>query len=168
MTDDKKLDAIIQFYEKKMQDDYFCKQVLAAMDKLIRSALTWGHDFTKLPIAGIYDNIVCGNIKTATLITLDLVQRGDFTPAQHAAKVLCLLMDKYTPAPVGVPEENQYGDDSLFWKHAKVDTVNDRRATLNRKIRLGQLIMYTTIDKDWTDYGSTIDGLYNYIINEQR
>lgn len=158
-----KLDAIIKFYDGKMPLYPYVDKVCGYAENLIRCALTTDYDFSRLPVAGVYDNIVCGDIDTATRLTLDLTARGDARPAKYAARAIMLIKENEKTVPAGVANDERYGEDSLFWKHARIDILNDRGATLRRKITLGRLIMYTTINKDWFESGATLDGLYNHI-----
>lgn len=162
-TDKQKMDAIIKFYDGKMPLYPYADKVCEYAEKLIRCALTTDYDFSRLPVAGTYDNIVCGDIDTAMRLTLDLTARGDARPAKYAARAIMLIKENEKTVPAGVSNEERYGENSLFWKHARTDILNDRGATLRRKITLGRLIMYTSINKDWFENGATLDGLYNHI-----
>lgn len=162
-TEKQKLDAIIKFYDGKMPLYPYAYKVCEYAEKVLRCALTTDYDFSRLPVAGTYDNIVCGDVDTAMRLTLDLTARGDARPAKYAARAIMLIKEDEKTVPAGVGDEERFGENSLFWKHARIDILNDRGATLKRKITLGRLLMYTTINKDWFDHGATLDGLYNYI-----
>lgn len=162
-TDKQKLDAIIKLYDGQMPVYSYADKVCEYAEKLIRCALTTDYDFSRLPVAGTYDNIVCGDIDTAMRLTLDLTARGDARPAKYAARAIMLIKENEKTVPAGVANEERYGENSLFWKHARIDIRLDRGATLRRKITLGRLIMYTSINKDWFENGATLDGLYNHI-----
>lgn len=165
LTDEKKLDIIIEHYNKMLpREDGMYERFYTALEKVARASLTNDYDFTKLPIAGAYDNIVCGKLDLATRMLADIVARKDYTPAHHIGRALSLILDGFVKRP---NVTQGMGDDSLFWKYARIDVRNDRGATLRRKLALGRLMMFTDINKDWYDSDATLDGLYNYITTEQ-
>lgn len=163
MTDEKKLDAILDHYWTEIPVDYIYLRFYDALEKLIRSALVADHRDTRrkmiaLPAAGVYDNVVCGKIDTALRGLVAETARG--TDVRLAAKVLEFI----TEGQVRRPNVTQgYGDDSFYWKFARPDIVCDRGETLRRKIILGRILMFTDINKDWYDNGTSIDGLYDAI-----
>lgn len=159
MTDEKKLDAILEHYRPRIPADCLHLRFYDALEKLIRSALVSNaHDFKRLPIAGVYDNVVCGKIETALRGLVSETARG--TDMRLAAKVLEFI----TEGQVRRPNVTQgFGDDSFYWKFARPDIAKDRGETLRRKIALGRILMFTDINKDWYDNGTSIDGLYDAI-----
>lgn len=159
MTDEKKLDAILDHYWTEIPVDSLHLRFYDALEKLIRSALVRDtHDFKRLPIAGMYDNVICGKIDVALRGLVSETARG--TDMRLAAKALEFV----TEGQVRRPNVTQgYGDDSFYWKFARPDIVHDRGETLRRKIILGRILMFTDINKDWYDNGASIDGLYDAI-----
>lgn len=159
MTDEKKLDAILNRYSTEIPVDSLHLSFYEALEKLIRSALVSNtYDFKRLPIAGMYDNVVCGKIETALRGLVSETARG--TDMRLAAKALEFI----TEGQVRRPNVTQgFGDDSFYWKFARPDIVHDRGRALRRKIVLGRILMFTDINKDWYDNGASLDGLYDAI-----
>ena len=159
MTDEKKLDAILDHYSTEIPVDSLHLSFYDALEKLIRSALVSNtYEFKRLPIAGMYDNVVCGKIDIALRGLVLETARG--TDMRLAAKVLEFV----TEGQVRRPNVTQgFGDDSFYWKFARPDIAKDRGEVLRRKISLGRILMFTDINKDWYDNGTSIDGLYNAI-----
>ena len=159
MTDEKKLDAILDHYSTEIPVDSLHLHFYDALEKLIRSALvTNTYDFGRLPIAGMYDNVVCGKIDIALRgLVLETARGMDM---RLAAKVLEFI----TEGQVRRPNVTQgFGDDSFYWKFARPDIARDRGKVLRRKIILGRILMFTDINKDWYDNGTSLDGLYDHI-----
>lgn len=159
MTDEKKLDAILEHYEASIPAGSLHLSFYDALEKLLYSALVSDtHDFKRLPIAGIYDNVVCGKIDIALRGLVVQTARG--TDMRLAAKALEFV----TEGQVRRPNVTQgFGDDSFYWKFARPDIAKDRGKTLRRKIALGRILMFTDINKDWYDNGASLDGLYDAI-----
>lgn len=163
MTDEKKLDAILDHYWTEIPEGYIYLRFYDALEKLIRSALVRDdrdtqRKMTALPAAAVYDNVVCGKIDTALRGLVAETARG--TDVRLHAKVLEFIME----GQVRRPNVTQgYGDDSFYWKFARPDLVRDRGETLRRKIILGRILMFTDINKDWYDNGTSLDGLYDAI-----
>ena len=163
MTDEKKLDAILDHYSTEIPGGYSYLRFYDALEKLIRSALVTDNRDTQrkmiaLPAAGIYDNVVCGKIDDALRGLVADTARG--TDVRLAAKTLEFIVE----GQVRRPHVTQgYGDDSFYWKFARPDIVHDRGETLRRKIILGRILMFTDINKDWYDNGASLDGLYDAI-----
>lgn len=163
MTDEKKLDAILDHYGTAIPEEYIYIRFYEALEKLIRSALVTCNGDTQrkmiaLPAAGVYDNVVCGKIDIALRGLVAETARG--TDMRLAAKVLEFI----TEGQVRRPNVTQgYGDDSFYWRFARPDIVHDRGRVLRRKILLGRILMFTDINKDWYDNGAALDGLYDAI-----